>query len=192
MIRIAMIPLFAWLLLAAGWYPIRSATLRWWALGIFVLAAFSDKLDGYLARSRGLVTDLGKLLDPIADKALTGAAFILLAFPLREIPWWVPVVILIRELGITFMRMNLRKYEVLPAGRGGKAKTFVQSVAIPLLLIPGLFTQRLAAHLHYLPNWVTYLAWAFLAAAIAATLLSGIDYALSGWDLYRNRDRSQN
>ena len=179
MIRIAMVPVFAWLLLAAGWSPIHSLTLRWWAFAVFLLAAFSDKLDGYLARSRGLVTDLGKLLDPIADKALTGAAFVLLAFPLREIPWWVPVVILIREFGITIMRMRLRKYSVLPAGRGGKAKTFVQSVAIGMLLMP----------LSHLPFWVTIIAWAFLAAAIVATVLSGIDYALNGYGLWRQSHR---
>ena len=175
MIRIALVPVFAWLLLAAGWCPIQNVTLRWWAFAVFVIAAFSDKLDGYLARSRGLVTDLGKLLDPIADKALTGAAFILLAFPIREIPWWVPVVILIREFGITFMRMELRKYAVLPAGRGGKAKTFVQSVAIGMLLMP----------LALLPYWVTIVAWVFLAGAIILTVLSGIDYALNGYDLWR-------
>lgn len=177
MIRIALVPVFAWLLLAAGWNPIHSLTLRWWAFAIFILAAFSDKLDGHLARSRGLITDLGKLLDPIADKALTGAAFILLACPLLEIPWWVPVVILIRELGITIMRMRLRRYAVLPAGRGGKAKTFIQSVAIAMLLMP------LAA----LPVWVHTIAWIFLAAAIILTVLSGIDYALNGWGLYRAR-----
>jgi CDP-diacylglycerol--glycerol-3-phosphate 3-phosphatidyltransferase len=177
MIRIALVPVFAWLLLAAGWNPVHSVALRWWAVAVFVLAAFSDKLDGHLARSRGLITDLGKLLDPIADKALTGAAFILLAFPLREIPWWVPVVILIRELGITLMRMRLRKYAVLPAGRGGKAKTFVQAVAIALLLLP----------LHILPTWVHTVAWVFLGAAIVLTVLSGIDYAINGWELYRAR-----
>jgi len=190
MIRIALVPVFAWLLLRASWNPIthridgywgvHSNTLRWWALAIFVLAAFSDKLDGHLARSRGLITDLGKLLDPIADKALTGAAFILLAFPLFEIPWWVPVVILIREWGITLMRMRLRRYAVLPAGRGGKLKTLLQSIAIPLLLLP----------LHILPHWVKIVAWVFLAAAIAATLLSGIDYAINGWELYKGRTRS--
>ena len=194
MIRIAMIPVFAWLLLAANWQRFATGTgvatpwwnpahwqsihnlpLRWWAFAIFILAMLTDKLDGHLARSRGLITDLGKLLDPIADKALTGAAFILLAFPLFEIPWWVPVVILVREIGITLMRMRLRRYSVLPAGRGGKAKTFIQSIAIGLLLLP----------LAHLPNWVHTLAWWFLGAAIAATLLSGIDYALNGWELYK-------
>jgi len=175
--RIVLIPFFVWALLAAGWMPIRSLTLRWVAAGIFILAALSDKLDGHLARSRGRVTDLGKLLDPIADKALTGAAFILLAFPLLEIPWWVPVVIIARELAITIMRMRLRRYSVLPAGRGGKAKTLVQSIAIALLLLP----------LERLPYWVYIVAWVFLALAIILTILSGIDYALSGWELWRGR-----
>ncbi|MDR2704033.1 MAG: CDP-diacylglycerol--glycerol-3-phosphate 3-phosphatidyltransferase [Cellulomonadaceae bacterium] len=179
--RIILVPVFVWALLAAGWNPIQSLTLRWVAFGIFLLAALSDKLDGHLARSRGLITDLGKLLDPIADKALMGAAFIFLAFPLLEIPWWVPVVILIRELGITLMRMRLRRYSVLPAGRGGKAKTFIQSIAIALLLLP----------LARLPHWVMIVAWVFLAAAIILTVLSGIDYALNGWDL-RKRALAEN
>jgi len=175
MIRIVLVPIFAWALLAAGWLPIRSLTLRWIAAGIFVLAALSDKLDGHLARSRGLITDLGKLLDPIADKALTGVAFVLLAFPLREIPWVIPAAILIREWGITFMRMRLRRYTVLPAGRGGKAKTFLQAIAIGLLLMP----------LERLPHWVMIVAYTFLAAALVLTILTGIDYALNGWDLWK-------
>ena len=177
MARIVLVPVFAWLLLAAGWLPIRSLTLRWWAVAIFVIAAFSDKLDGHLARSRGLITDLGKLLDPIADKALTGAAFVLLAWPLLEIPWWVPVVILVREFGITFMRMYLRRFAVLPAGRGGKLKTVFQTVAISLLLMP----------LGRMPYWVTIIAWAFLAGAIILTVLTGIDYAISGYELKRQQ-----
>lgn len=177
MIRIAMIPVFVGLLLGAGWNPVENVAMRWWACAIFVIAAFTDKLDGYLARSRGLVTDLGKLLDPIADKALTGAAFVLLAFPLLEIPWFIPVVILIRELGITLMRMVLRKYTVLPAGRGGKLKTVFQATALALLLMP----------LGHLPHWVTIVAWTFLAIALVLTVLTGIDYALDGWALRRRR-----
>lgn len=181
MIRIVLVPVFAWALLAAGWLPIRSITLRWVACGIFVLAALSDKLDGHLARSRGLITDLGKLLDPIADKALTGVAFVLLAFPLREIPWVIPAAILIREWGITFMRMRLRRYTVLPAGRGGKAKTFLQSIAIALLLMP----------IETMPHWVMTVAYVFVAAALILTILTGIDYALNGWDLYQKAKARQ-
>ena len=133
MIRIAMVPFFAWALLVEGG---DDTTWRIVATAIFVVAAVSDKVDGYLARSRGLITDLGKLLDPIADKLLVGAALILLWIPLGELPWWIPVIILVRELGITFMRMGMLKYEVMPASRGGKLKTVLQAVAISMFLLP--------------------------------------------------------
>jgi CDP-diacylglycerol--glycerol-3-phosphate 3-phosphatidyltransferase len=90
-----------------------------------------------------------------------------------EVPWLIPAVILIREWGITIMRFALKKYEVLPAGRGGKLKTVFQSVAIAMLLMP----------LDYLPGWVKTVAWTVLAIALALTILTGIDYALDGWAL---------
>jgi CDP-diacylglycerol--glycerol-3-phosphate 3-phosphatidyltransferase len=145
------------------------------ATAVFVLAASSDRLDGHLARSRGLVTDLGKLLDPIADKALVGTALVLLWWPLGELPWWVPAVILVRELGITAMRMAVLKYAVMPASRGGKLKTVLQTAAITLFLLP----------LAHLPEALTWVAWAIMAAAIAVTVVTGVDYAVQGWRLRR-------
>ena len=100
-----------------------------------MVAAATDRLDGWLARRSGQVTDLGKLLDPIADKLLIGTALVLLSW-LGDLPWWVTVVILVRELGITAMRFFLLRYVVLPASRGGKLKTVLQSVAIGLYLLP--------------------------------------------------------
>ena len=100
-----------------------------------MVAAATDRLDGWLARRSGQVTDLGKLLDPIADKVLIGTALVLLSW-LGDLPWWVTVVILVRELGITAMRFFLLRYVVLPASRGGKLKTVLQSVAIGLYLLP--------------------------------------------------------
>ena len=172
MARIALVPVFAWALLVDGG---DSVTWRLVATGVFVVAAASDRLDGHLARSRGLVTDLGKLLDPIADKALVGAALVLLWLPLGELPWWVPVVILVRELGITVLRMAVLKYAVMPASRGGKLKTVLQSVAISLFLLP----------LDHLPVAVRVVAWAILVAAIAVTVVTGVDYAYRGWRLRR-------
>src|SRR5690349_557946 len=125
MARIALVPLFAWALLADGGHTV---TWRLVATGVFVVAAVSDRVDGHIARTRNLVTDLGKLLDPIADKALIGVALVLLWWPLGELPWWVPAIVLVRELGITFMRMGMLRYEVMPASRGGKLKTVLQSV----------------------------------------------------------------
>lgn len=172
-VRILLVPVFAWALLVDGG---ESATWRLVATGIFVVAALSDKIDGHLARSRGLVTTVGKILDPIADKALVGAALILLWWPLDELPWWVPVVILARELGVTVMRMVVLRYAVMPASRGGKIKTVLQMVAITLFLLP----------LAHLPSSVHDTAWVVMWAAIGVTVVTGIDYAAQGWRLRRD------
>ncbi|WP_201846542.1 CDP-diacylglycerol--glycerol-3-phosphate 3-phosphatidyltransferase [Myceligenerans indicum] len=172
MVRIAMVPFFAWALLADGG---ESTTWRLVATLIFVVAALSDKIDGYLARSRGLVTDLGKILDPIADKLLVGTALVLLWIPLGELPWWVPVVILARELGITLMRMAVLKYAVMPASRGGKLKTVLQVVAITAFLLPRAD----------LP-WLTVVAWIVMGAAVLVTVVTGLDYAYQGWKIRRS------
>lgn len=171
MVRIAIVPFFAWVLLIDGG---ESVTWRIVATAVFVVAALSDKLDGYLARSRGLITDLGKILDPIADKLLIGAALVLLWWPLGELPWWVPVVVLVRELGITLMRMGLLRYEVMPASRGGKLKTVLQAVAIAAFLLPRAD----------LP-WLTVIAWIVMVAAVAVTVVTGLDYAYQGWKIRR-------
>lgn len=172
MARIALVPFFAWALLVDDG---QSVVWRLVATAIFLVAAASDRLDGYLARSRNLVTDLGMLLDPIADKALIGAAVILLWWPLGELPWWVPAVILVRELGITVMRMAVLKYAVMPASRGGKLKTVLQIVAISLFLLP----------LDQLPDLVRVVAWVVLVAAMVVTVVTGVDYAVRGWQLRR-------
>ncbi|AEG44008.1 CDP-diacylglycerol--glycerol-3-phosphate 3-phosphatidyltransferase [Isoptericola variabilis] len=172
MARIALVPVFAWTLLVDGG---ESVGWRLAATGVFAVAALSDRLDGHLARTRGLVTDLGKLLDPIADKALVGAALVLLWWPLGELPWWVPAVILVRELAITAMRMAVLRYAVMPASRGGKIKTVLQTVAITLFVLP----------LDHLPGAVRVTAWVVMVAAIVVTVVTGLDYALQGWRLRR-------
>lgn len=177
MARILLVPFFAWALLVDGG---ESVTWRLVATGIFVLAATSDRLDGYLARRYDLVTDLGKLLDPIADKLLVGTALVLLAWPLGELPWWVPVVVLARELGVTLLRFAVLKYAVMPASRGGKLKTVLQTVAITLFLLP----------LAHLPVWVAVVAWVVLAAAILVTVVTGLEYAYQGWRLRRDAIRA--
>jgi len=177
MVRILLVPFFAWALVADGG---DSVTWRLVATGIFVLAATSDRLDGYLARRYDLVTDLGKLLDPIADKLLVGTALVLLVWPLGELPWWVPVVVLARELGITLMRFAVLRYAVMPASRGGKLKTVLQTVAISLLVLP----------LAHLPAWIGVVAWVVLAAAILVTVVTGVEYAYQGWRLRRDALRA--
>lgn len=160
--RIALVPFFAWFLLIDGG---DSDGWRWLALCVFALAAGTDKVDGFLARKYNLVTDLGKLLDPIADKLLIGAALIGLSVN-GTLPWWVTVVILVRELGITVMRFLLLKRVVLPASRGGQLKTMVQVFAIGLFLAP----------LHSLPDFVTWVAWVLMGFAVLITLVTGADY----------------
>jgi len=160
--RIALVPFFAVALFADGGH---SVTWRLVATGIFVLAALTDRIDGYLARRDNLVTDLGTLLDPIADKLLIGTALVILSV-LGELPWWITVVILVRELGITAMRFGMLKYAALPVSRGGKAKTVVQSVAIAIYLVP----------LDQLPSWVRVVAGIVMGLAVAVTVVTGADY----------------
>ncbi|BDZ47592.1 CDP-diacylglycerol--glycerol-3-phosphate 3-phosphatidyltransferase [Naasia aerilata] len=131
-VRILLAPLFFWLLVADDG---QGGALRWIATALFVLAIATDGVDGHLARRRNLVTNVGILLDPIADKVLIGGALIALSV-LGELPWWVTVLILVREVGITVFRFIALRDRVIPASRGGKLKTVIQSVAISVLLAP--------------------------------------------------------
>ncbi|WP_373308391.1 CDP-diacylglycerol--glycerol-3-phosphate 3-phosphatidyltransferase [Cellulomonas marina] len=166
MLRILLAPAFAAALAVDG-----GQDLRWRlaALGIFVLAAATDRVDGWLARRSDSVTDLGKMLDPVADKLLVGAALVLLSWQ-GALAWWVTVVVLVRELGITVLRMVLLRYVVLPASRGGKLKTVLQTVAIGLYLLP----------LDRLPLVVDVLAAVVMAVAVLVTVLTGVDYVRTG------------
>lgn len=131
MIRCVMVPVFVVL---AALYP-ESVGGRLLITAVFLLAMITDFMDGYLARSRNLVTDFGKIVDPIADKAITGAAFVMLSV-WEYVPWWMTVLILLREFGITVMRFTILKYGALPANMAGKAKTWAQSIAITFCLLP--------------------------------------------------------
>jgi CDP-diacylglycerol---glycerol-3-phosphate 3-phosphatidyltransferase len=130
----------------------------------FVVASMTDRFDGDLARRRGLVTDFGKIADPIADKALTGTALVGLS-ALGELPWWVTVVVLVREIGVTLLRFWVIKHGVIPASRGGKVKTALQVLAIGLYILP----LEGAAHA---------VAQAVMAAAVIVTVVTGADYVL--------------
>jgi CDP-diacylglycerol--glycerol-3-phosphate 3-phosphatidyltransferase len=131
MIRCVMVPVFVVL---AAMYP-DSVGGRIVVVAVFVVAMFTDFLDGHLARSRNLITDFGKIVDPIADKAMTGAAFVMLSV-WDYVPWWMTVLILVREFGITIMRFTILKYGALPANWAGKTKTMMQTVAITFCLLP--------------------------------------------------------
>lgn len=145
------------------------------------MAMITDRIDGDLARSRGLVTDVGKILDPIADKALLGMAFVGLSL-IGLVPWWVTLVVLAREIGVTVVRFVVIRHGVMPAGRGGKVKTFAQAVALSLLVLP----------LWVLPapevwRWTAYLV---LAVAVVLTVLTGIDYLVQANRLRRTSPRA--
>ena len=133
-------------------------------------------------RAKGLVTTFGKVADPIADKALTGAGFITLSM-IGEIPWWITVVIIARELGITLMRFWVIRHGVMPASRGGKVKTFLQALAIGLFVIP----------LSSLPvEWLWRgLAWAILLAALVVTIATAVDYVMKAMTLRSTSDRAR-
>jgi CDP-diacylglycerol---glycerol-3-phosphate 3-phosphatidyltransferase len=154
--RIILVPVFVLALVAGG------TGWRLVALGAFCLASFTDLLDGRLARSRGLVTDFGKIADPVADKALTGAALISLS-ALGELPWWVTAVIMIRELGVTALRFWVIRKSVIAASRGGKLKTLLQVVAICLYIVPGV------------PSLAR---WLVMGPALVVTVITGFDYLI--------------
>ncbi|WP_433202441.1 CDP-diacylglycerol--glycerol-3-phosphate 3-phosphatidyltransferase [Nocardia sp. CA-107356] len=159
MLRIALVPLFVLALFASGGH---QTGWRIAAAALFGIAAITDRFDGQLARKYGLVTDFGKLADPIADKALIGSAVIGLSV-LGDLAWWITLVICGREIGITLLRLAVVRRGVIPAGRGGKLKTLVQSVAIAVLLLPlhgGLATAGMT----------------LMYVAVALTVATGLDY----------------
>jgi len=174
-IRLLLVPFFLAALLVddgtdTGWRLI--------AFVVFVVAALTDRLDGELARRRGLVTAFGTMVDPIADKALTGSALIGLSL-LGLVPWWATVLIMGREVGVTMLRLWVLRHGVIPASRGGKAKTFVQALAIGLYVLP-------------LPDVVavSVLRWTVLAVAIGLTMVTGVDYVLRGLRLRQSTTAS--
>lgn len=159
MLRIALVPLFVVALFVDGGH---QSGWRITAAALFGIAAITDRFDGQLARKYGLVTDFGKLADPIADKALIGSAVIGLSV-LGDLAWWITLVICGREVGVTVLRLIVVRRGVIPAGRGGKLKTLVQSIAIAFLLLP--FT-----------GWLAGLGMALMYVAVALTVLTGLDY----------------
>jgi CDP-diacylglycerol---glycerol-3-phosphate 3-phosphatidyltransferase len=168
-LRILLVPAFFALLLAhegeaTGW--------RLAAFAVFVLASVTDRVDGDLARRRGLVTDFGKIADPIADKALMGAALVGLSV-LGDLAWWVTVVVLARELGVTLLRLVVIRHGVMAASRGGKLKTVLQFVAIALYLLP-------------LDGPLAVVRVAVMAAAVLVTVGTGLDYVARALRLRRD------
>jgi CDP-diacylglycerol--glycerol-3-phosphate 3-phosphatidyltransferase len=163
LVRMALVPVFVWLLFidGVGW--------RVAALVVFIVASITDRVDGQLARKHNLVTDFGKIADPIADKALTGSALVGLSV-LGELWWWVTIVILVREVGITLLRFIVIRYGVISASMGGKLKTMLQVIAITFYIAPGPIDP---------------LRWAAMGAAVIVTVVTGVDYLIRAWRLRR-------
>jgi len=165
-VRILFAPVFLWLLLVDGG---ADGPLRWWAAGLFIFAIATDGSDGWIARRYDIVTDLGKLLDPIADKVLTGFAFVGLSI-LGELPWWITVVVLIREVGITVHRLVVASSHVVAAAWMGKLKTVAQALALSLALLP-LWTL--------VGDWIFWVNGVTMTIAVALTVASGVDYVVT-------------
>src|ERR1700710_797085 len=173
MFRLAVVPLFAVLLLSAGGM---DDGRRVWATLFFTGAIITDRYDGMIARRTNQVTEFGKLADPIADKALTGTALIGLSV-LGLLPWWVTVVILFREVGVTLLRFWVIRHGVIAASRGGKAKTVLQAVAIGLYILP-------------LSGVLASVRWWVMGAAVVLTLVTGLDYVYRALTLRRTSARA--
>jgi CDP-diacylglycerol--glycerol-3-phosphate 3-phosphatidyltransferase len=159
MIRLLLVPGFVALMLADGGHDPAWRSFAWAA---FSVAMITDLFDGHLARTYNLVTDFGKIADPIADKAIMGAALICLS-GLGDLPWWVTAVILGRELGITLLRFIVIRYGVIPASRGGKLKTLAQGIAVGMYILA-------------LTGWLATARFWVMAVAVVLTVATGLDY----------------
>jgi len=174
LLRLIMVPVFVVLLVGDGGH---SSGWRIAAALVFTAASVTDFVDGDLARSRGLVTDVGKVADPIADKALTGAALLGLS-ALGDLPWWVTGLVLVRELGVTALRFFVLRHGVIPASRGGKLKTLLQGVAIGLYVLP------------ISGAWGTARA-GVMTIAVVVTVVTGLDYISRAVRLRRDSKERQ-
>lgn len=161
-VRIGLVPVFISLLFVS---PEKQSWQRWLAVFFFVLAISTDGIDGAIARKRNLVTNLGKLLDPIADKALIGGALVSLSL-LGELSWYITAAILIRELGITAYRLIVAKKRVLAASGSGKFKTIMQSIAVGFLISP----------LDSYFAWLIPVEFILVYIALFSTIFSGLQY----------------
>ena len=173
-LRIALVPVFGWFLLYDGG---QLTSYRLLAAAVFVVATATDRMDGDIARARGLVTDFGKVSDPIADKALMGMAFVGLSI-IDLLPWWVTVLILVREIGITALRLMVIRHGVIPASRGGKVKTALQAVAILLYVLP------------FGGPWHA-IAVVVMTLAVIVTVATGADYVVRAQTLRNTSPRAQ-
>lgn len=159
--RLVAVPIIVVLMIAdAG----AHGPARWWVLAVFLAAAATDFLDGYFARRWKVVSEFGKLADPIADKALVLTTLLMVVI-VDGVAWWPLAVLAVREVGITLGRLAVASEAVIPASAGGKLKTTLQLVAVTLFLVP------------HAPQWLTAAAWWCLVAAVLVAIVTGLDYA---------------
>ncbi|WP_183094158.1 CDP-diacylglycerol--glycerol-3-phosphate 3-phosphatidyltransferase [Nocardioides stalactiti] len=177
-LRIASVPFYGWALLVDGGDSVMWRTIAW---GIFVAAMITDKIDGDIARKHNLVTNFGKIADPIADKAITGMAFVGLAIIMDS--WWmwtITIIVLVREWAVTLLRLSILKAVVVAAANSGKWKTTAQAGALSLLTLP-LLDSGLADWLE-VPGEVAYVvALVMLVVAFVLTLWSGYEFFRDVW-----------
>ena len=179
-VRLVLVPVFVVLGLQS-----QSWTALWAAFVVFAVAAITDRFDGELARSWGQITDFGRIADPIADKALTLCGFCLLSYQ-GFLPWWLTILIALRELGITAMRaFFLRRSVVVSANQAGKLKTFMQMVALGMLLIPWSHFKAMNEANEGRVVIMISLGQIFAGVALALTLYSGFMYVIDGVRLMR-------
>ncbi|GIE93550.1 CDP-diacylglycerol--glycerol-3-phosphate 3-phosphatidyltransferase [Paractinoplanes rishiriensis] len=167
-VRIVLVPVFLALVVSSG---LAGNGARIAACLVFCLASATDYVDGWIARRWSLVTSFGKVADPIADKALTGTALVVLS-AYDRLPWWVTVVILVREWGVTALRFWVIRYGIIPASRGGKLKTVLQIAAIAWYLWP-------------VPEPVDVVGPWLMGAALLVTVVTGVDYLIQAMRLRR-------
>jgi CDP-diacylglycerol--glycerol-3-phosphate 3-phosphatidyltransferase len=173
LVRLVLVPVFAVFLFVDGGH---NDAWRVAAFGVFAVASITDRFDGDLARRRGLVTEVGKVADPIADKALTGTALVGLSV-LGDLPWWVTVIVLVREAAITVLRFWVIRHGVIPASRGGKVKAFLQTLAIGLYILP-------------LSGWLGVARAVLMGIAVAVTIVTGVDYLARALTLRQTSPRA--
>lgn len=169
--RLIMVPILIILMLQHDW------NLHWWAVSVFVIAGVTDQLDGHIARSQDLITDFGRIMDPIADKALTLSAFIMLSIA-GYLPWWFTIVIAARELGVTVLRaLLLKRSVVVAASFAGKFKTLLQMFLIFILLLPWSTFSNIVMPGSWFMDVVA-------ALTLIATLWSGAGYVIESVKLF--------
>jgi CDP-diacylglycerol--glycerol-3-phosphate 3-phosphatidyltransferase len=173
-LRLVMVPFFGWALLV---HHGADNTWRWVAWALFALAMVTDKVDGDLARKHGLVTDVGKIADPIADKAMTGMAFVGLSV-IGDLWWWVTALVLFREWAVTLARLSIARNVVIAARQSGKVKTVAQTFALGLMVAP---FDRLPGAWHTPGLVVWWIGAALLGLAVVLTVTSGLEFARDAW-----------